>query len=67
MPDSHRFVTSNDPFPKELSFVLLNWNRTGCLKTVVKHAQQYHHFITEIVIGNNNPRVTLVPEVFIFI
>lgn len=58
-------VIYEDPFPKELSFILLNWNRTHCLKTIVEHAQVYSAFITEIVIGNNNPAVTLLPEVYL--
>lgn len=53
-----------DPFPKELSFILLNWNRLSCLKTIVKNAQRYSAFITEIVIGNNNPDILLKPEDF---
>eukprot|EP00026_Physarum_polycephalum_P000615 Phypoly_transcript_00616.p1 GENE.Phypoly_transcript_00616~~Phypoly_transcript_00616.p1 ORF type:complete len:1104 (-),score=138.14 Phypoly_transcript_00616:967-4278(-) len=59
IPEPAKVTPKSNPFPKELSFVLLNWNRTECLKKIVKNAQTYHTFVIEIVIGNNNPGVTL--------
>jgi len=53
-----------NPFPKELSFILLNWKRMSCLKTIITDAQVYSKFITEIVIGNNNPDVLISTEDF---
>jgi hypothetical protein len=51
-------------FPKELGVTLLNWKRRDCVQTIIHRLQDYRGFITEILIGNNNPDVVITAEEF---
>lgn len=51
-------------FPQELAVTLLNWKRKDSLRTIISKMQQYNDFISEILVGNNNPDMIITEKDF---